>query len=124
MIADYTLTENIIPDSLREIVEVIGQPGAIKLIEKCGGTRMFIPKRLGAQHKLANLLGFEQAKRLSHHFGGETISIARGSSLLRRQRNLQIIRAYDNGTPASQLALRYQLTERQIYSILSQTVDD
>ncbi|MBF0294269.1 MAG: hypothetical protein HQL96_03700 [Magnetococcales bacterium] len=115
---DLILQEDL-PGSLEEIAEVIGREGALKLVHECGGTRIFIPRKLRVQHKLVTLLGHEQAKRLSLHFGGETLTVVRAAQLLRRTRNREIVRRYDAGEGVRQLARDHALTERQIYAILS-----
>lgn len=108
-----------LPGSLAEIAEIIGREGALRLVDTCGGTRIFIPRKLRVQHKLVTLLGFEQAQRLSLHYGGETLTVVRAAELLRRRRNREIVRRYDAGEGVRQLARENALTERQIYSILS-----
>lgn len=108
-----------LPQSLTEVLEVIGLPSTIKLVKEYGGTRIFVPSRLKAQHKLANLLGFEHAQRLSQYFAGESLSIARAANAIRAKRNKDIARRYDEGETTPSLAREYQLTERQVYTILS-----
>ncbi|MBF0370679.1 MAG: hypothetical protein HQL52_14600 [Magnetococcales bacterium] len=108
-----------LPDSLLEIKDAIGLEGAMTLVKSCGGTRLFIPKRIRAQHKLAQLLGIERARRLSLRFGGETLMIVRAVKAMRQARNREIIRRYDAGIPVRTLAQEYDLTERAIYAILS-----
>lgn len=115
---DLILKEDL-PSSLEEIAEVIGREGALKLVNECGGTRIFVPRNLRIQHKLVILLGMEQARRLSSHFGGETLTVVRAANLLRRTRNREIVRRYDAGEGVRQLARDHCLTERQIYAILS-----
>jgi Mor family transcriptional regulator len=108
------------PESLVEIKDVIGYEGAMTLLDRCAGTRLFIPKNMKAQHKLSKLLGLEQANLMSRHFGGETISIVRAARAKRAVRNKEIIRLYDAGTRVPDIAQEMELTERQIYSILNQ----
>ncbi len=110
-----------LPASMLEIKEVVGVTGAVKLLQECGGTRIFIPRRLKAQHKLANLLGLEAARKMSAYFGGETLTIVRGSRARKRLRNLDIVRRYDQGEKVPELARCYELTERQIYTILAKS---
>ena len=105
-----------------EIAEIIGLPATTRLVEAYGGRRLFVPKHSKTQHKLAHLLGFEQARRMSHHFGGECLFIARGTNTARAKRNAEITRAFDTGTSVPALARAHQLTERQIYTILSKPV--
>ena len=110
---------NMMPGSTQEIAEVVGDDNVMKLVEEYGGTRIFIPRNMGVQHKLAKLLGFENARILSNTFGGETLTVARCSNLLRYQRNKEICTKYDAGVGVRALARRYEVTERHIYSILS-----
>ncbi|MBF0340713.1 MAG: helix-turn-helix domain-containing protein [Magnetococcales bacterium] len=91
----------------------------MKFVEAVGGTRVFIPKNMKAQHRLANLLGIEQARKLSLNFGGETLTVARAAELQRKVRNREIIRRYNEGANVRELARENNLTERQIYAILS-----
>jgi Mor family transcriptional regulator len=114
------ISETEFPESLTDIKDVIGYEGAITLLNKCAGTRLFIPKNMKAQHKLSKLLGLEKANLMSGHFGGETISIARAAKARRAVRNKEIIRRYDAGERVPDIAQDVELTERQIYSILSQ----
>ncbi|MBF0215062.1 MAG: hypothetical protein HQM00_16120 [Magnetococcales bacterium] len=109
------------PNSMCEIAEIIGKEGAITLIQEYGGTRIFVPRKLRVQNKLATLLGIEQALKLSQHFGGETLNIVRGADMLRQKRNREIIQLYDSGKRVPDLARAYNLTERRIYDILSST---
>lgn len=111
-----------LPESLAEVQEVIGLPATMKLVEAYGGTRVYVPKRLGVQHKLANLLGVEQARRLSHYFGGESLTVARAAQALRSERNKAIVRRFDAGETVRSLAQEHHMTERNIYTILSMTV--
>lgn len=108
-----------LPESLQEIREVIGMESALKLVADCGGTRIFIPKYLPENHRLVTLLGMEVAERLSQYFGGESLSIIRWAEALRVERNMHIIDQYSKGSKIGDLARRFKLTERRIYTIVS-----
>ncbi|WP_227657393.1 Mor transcription activator family protein [Candidatus Magnetaquicoccus inordinatus] len=105
--------------SMRDLADIIGLPDTRKIVRKYHGTRIFIPRTPRVQHHLATLLGMAQAWLLSEHFGGETISVPRMANLLRVQRNRDIVRRYDSGEAVRHLAHEYQLTDRQIYAILT-----
>ncbi|MBF0402285.1 MAG: helix-turn-helix domain-containing protein [Magnetococcales bacterium] len=111
-----------LPDSLLEIVEILGLGSTLQLVKSHGGTRLFIPKQAKVQHHLADLLGIEQARRLSNHFGGESLTIPRMANAMRGKRNREIVRRYDRGESVRVLAHAYNLTDRQIYTILSRPV--
>ncbi|MBF0147228.1 MAG: hypothetical protein HQL84_13825 [Magnetococcales bacterium] len=109
------------PESLKEIRDAIGLDNTLKLVTNCGGTRIFIPKRISAQHRLANLLGLKAARQLSRRFGGESLSVVRGAPALRALRNKEIIDQYNKGARVADLARSHALTERRIYTILADT---
>ncbi|MBF0162592.1 MAG: hypothetical protein HQL88_09920 [Magnetococcales bacterium] len=110
-----------LPRSLVEMVETIGMEDTMRIVKEFGGTRIFVPKRVAAQHKLADFLGLEQARRLSRHYGGENVSIPRMTMATLAKRNREIIRRYDAGDSASLLARVYKMTERRIRAILNTT---
>ncbi|MBF0448444.1 MAG: hypothetical protein HQL67_09610 [Magnetococcales bacterium] len=118
-VMDPQFKESDLPGSLVEIKEVVGLQGALTLLNRCGGTRLFIPRRLKAQHKLADLLGLEAARLMSAYFGGETLTIVRGSRAKKLARNRSLIRRYNGGERVAELAVAFELTERQVYTILS-----
>ena len=89
------------------------------LVKKYGGTRVFVPKTMRKTHHLAFLLGVEEAITLSRHFGGDVIVVAKAVAIERAARNRDIVRNYDAGVPVWGLAQEHNLTERQIYTILS-----
>ncbi|MBF0192992.1 MAG: hypothetical protein HQL71_00480 [Magnetococcales bacterium] len=111
----------VLPESMVEIKSIVGVQGVLTLLNECGGTRLFIPRKLKAKHKLIVLLGQEAAQKMSAYFGGETLTIVRGSKANKSLRNCEIINRYDNGDKVPKLAIAYELTERQIYSILSKS---
>ena len=108
-----------LPDSLVEMVEAIGMEDTLRIVKEFGGTRLFVPKRVTFQHKLADFLGIEQARRLSHYFAGENLSIPRMAMAIRAKRNREIVRRYDAGDSARLLARAYKMTERRIRTILN-----
>ena len=107
------------PQSTQELALILDPAALTTLIENRGGTRVFIPKRMNTQHRLADLLGIDQARKLSSHFGGETLGIARGVAAKRAVRNQIIIQRYGEGERVPDLAMEFGLTERMVYTILN-----
>jgi Mor family transcriptional regulator len=107
---------------MQEVADILGLPDTQKIVRQYHGTRIFIPRLTRSQHHLATLLGMAQARLLSKHFAGETLTIPRMASVMRQQRNREIIRRYDAGDTVRNLAHAYQLTDRQIYAILTRGV--
>lgn len=74
-----------LPASVREIADVIGAEAALRLINQLptclAGTDghksvrpiLYVPKRLPADHRLVQILGWHDALKLVNHFGGEIL---------------------------------------------------
>jgi Mor family transcriptional regulator len=78
-------------------------------------------------HLLVSTLGRAEADQMADRYGGETIQIPRCLHALRAVRNCSIRKERYAGASPALLALRYRLTERQVYSILAaadEPVDD
>ncbi len=63
--------------------------------------------------------GLELTLLIAQIFRGQPLYIRSIDDLLRNLRNDAIRQAYDNGTPVKRLAQKYQLSTRQIETILS-----
>ncbi|MHB1333415.1 MAG: Mor transcription activator family protein [Sulfuriferula sp.] len=114
-----------LPGTLRDIAALIGLPGTLKLVETYGGVRLYVPKRLDAEHELARLLGLEHAAKLAATYGGELhFDIPRAVAATRAARNRCIKADRASGSTHRQLALANSLTERQIRTILGEEAED
>lgn len=117
------LARDDLPTSLHDIVELIGLAATLQLVERYGGiTALYIPRDIDAEHQIALALGLTAARRLAQTFGGDCIrNIPRCADGLRRMRNREIKMRRGEGVSAARLALSFGLTERQIWSILSES---
>lgn len=114
-----------LPPSLRELVDVIGLTAAQKLVSEFGGLRLTVPVKMPEDHPLAQLLGWDAARTLSHHYAHERLDVPKALSAIQAVRNLQMRKDHAAGVSARQLALREGLTERRVWEILAeQPVDD
>lgn len=76
----------------------------------------------GDLKKVAALIGLDHTMKLVEHFGGGALMIPKCSSLYREIRNKKIRELYDSGGHSiSQLARRFDLTPRQVSTVLSGT---
>lgn len=93
--------------------------------EHLGGTRIYIPVTTHGGCLLKPLLDEDTYRKIVDFVGGEAITIPNRKqkkltqSLIKR--NKKIIEEYDAGSKIRDLALKYRLTERSIYTILSQS---
>lgn len=111
-----------LPESLREIVALIGLPATLQLVERFGGLiALYVPTEIGPEHQIAIAIGISAARKLAAHYGGDCVrNIPRCAAGLRRIRNDDIRARRAAGVSAARLALSFGLTERQIWSILNE----
>lgn len=123
----------LLPQQIHEIAQVIGLPGALRLVQELGGTTWEFAKGANRNGEirvaaLADLLGEELARRLTQHMGGEKIYIPQCTTALRRLRDLEIHRQFEQAvhegvaanTVVAELARTYKLSDRRIWLILKQ----
>lgn len=118
-ITEATIYEQYLPESLRDIAELIGLPSTLVLVKFWGGVmHLYIPGNMKPEYQLAQRLGFTAAKLLSDNYGNDYISVPRAAAAIRAIRDGEIKERHMHGESAPRLALRYGLTERQIWSII------
>lgn len=108
-----------LPESLVDVADVIGLSATLALVEKAGGVRIYVPERLGDDHRLIEWLGRDAAVKLSEAYAMEELVVPRCAEQLRNVRNRCIRQERSLGASTAELALRYRLTERQVFTILS-----
>lgn len=67
--------------------------------------------------ELADLIELEAYKKLVVHYGGRYIYVPKSDTIIRKERDAEICCRF-NGSNYSQLAQKYNLTEKRIRSIL------
>lgn len=110
-----------LPESLKNMVNVIGLAPTMAIVNAFGGTILFIPKKTNDRHRLINLIGIDQFKLIVSSFGGNSFAVPRMANVIRSNRNREIVQRYDSGDSVYTLASTYKMTNRQIYNILSKT---
>lgn len=118
-----------IPQSVKEIADVIGLEKTLALIEslpQCGSRSwrvcFYVPQKLRSDHHLVNILGWKDAARLVAEFGGIILQPSNGRAIKRAQRNAAIHIASQQGQTVDQIAKAHNLTARQIRNILGQAM--
>ncbi len=117
---------DLLPPILQDIVGQIGLSKTMALVQARGGVRLYVPKLdLDDDHYLVTLLGREAAEKLQQMFGGdEHFDLPKAERAIRAVRDSEIRRRRVRGESVRCLALEYGLTERQIYLICDELVDD
>lgn len=110
---------SILPPLLQDFESLIGLAATMKLVEKYGGLRIYIPAKADPNHPMAHLIGTANLAALGREFGGiPHFQLPKADRALKALRNARIA-ADSRHKSARMLALEYKLTEGQIVRILS-----
>ena len=83
------------------------------------GNEQFLIDRLPLDlQRVAEVLDYKSALKLASKLGGNTLYIAKLDKEFRNERNIAIIKAYGQGKRPKDIALQYNITERQVWTIL------
>jgi len=113
-----------LPESLKEIAEIIGVVPAIQLARDFGGTEIYIPKNMTADHPIAVCIGLEAATKLAEWAIGDRIEIPRAVGVHLGKRNAEIREAVEQGLSKKKAARKFQLTTRWIRYLVNGSEDD
>ena len=110
---DYT--KALTAELLAEMAQLIGPAAALGFARRFGGRRLYIPRRIPADHPIVRCVGSEAALALGHGFGGETFSIPGATSYLRwlDARALRIL-----GLSNARIAERLGIQDRHVRRLL------
>jgi len=109
----------LLPESMADLVDIIGLPAVLKLMDSLGGTEVWVPQRIPHNHPLVEAAGPEAAQTLCEYMAGERFKVPRGRAFKMEVRNRAIRRERQEGAKLADLALRYELTDRQVMNILN-----
>ena len=104
---------------LTDMVEAIGLPDTMRVVQRWGGTRLWVPQVPVPGTPLVQYLGDAQAAKLCAAFGGNRPDVPKAMRLLNLLRD-DDIRSNPDGLSVPALAQRYSLNERRIYQIRGQ----
>lgn len=104
------------PDSIVELIGVIGIADTYKITRTYGGTRVYIPKTLPPS-KCTLAISPAGITALQRDYGGESIEIPKSASIDRFVRNISIFKMLEEGRSIRDIARHYDLSVRQINNI-------
>lgn len=87
---DFENVEQYLPESVKEIVEVIGLPDTEKLVKAFGGCSFQFARSGSYFARLKNVLGQDVAIKLQRYMGGCEVYIPRCETALRILRNQRL----------------------------------
>jgi hypothetical protein len=104
---------------LRQMVELIGLPGTMTIVQQYGGTLLYIPRQADENPHLLRMIGVEKAGILGRALGPDKRLIPSAKPALIAARNRQILADLQT-LSLRQVARRYHLGERQVWYIKAQ----
>lgn len=115
------IDQSILPMIVQELADLIGLNNALKLVDHYKGVRMWVPVEFRDDHVLCKIVGHAATVKLVQNFPGMMLEIPSCHEALLTVRNATIIRS-DKST--RQLAIEYDLSERQIRYIKAKCAFD
>jgi len=110
------------PELIKNLAEFIGDAAALNLFVRFAGRHLVVPKTAISGHVIEQTIGRCGFVRLVKHYGGETLKIPAGHSLLIQDRNLKIAHDhYRDRVKICDLVAKYHLSDRQISKIVNTT---
>ena len=101
-----------------DVVELVSQRAAMRLVEAFPGIVVYIPKRVPDGHELL-VISDDEAACMSQQFGGCHITVPM-SYVSPRKRRLLICKLASENMSRRDIALRVGCTERRVYQILGE----
>lgn len=114
-----------LPPSLAELVRLIGFTATLKLVERFGGGRLYVPLEghLTEQHPIVRAIGKDAARKLSRDRKTEILEIPRAVAYMRVVRDAMMREQYQTQS-ASALAREHGMTRRNVFLRLAAANDD
>lgn len=109
-----------------QVAAVIGSGDALRLCARFGGTALYVPHNMAADHPIAAAIGAAAAQLLAARFTGETLplpNVSRRREILARRRRVLELAALGTMT-AKQIALATGYTERHVHNITGESGGD
>jgi Mor family transcriptional regulator len=111
------------PPLINQLAETLGDETALKLFIRFTGRHLAVPKNRIPGHVIDQTIGEEKTKLLIKQFGGEDLRFPNGRKLIINERNNKIVELFLDGMRQGDIATLYDLTERQINTIVNNHKD-
>lgn len=113
--SEFAKVESYLPESIKEIVEIIGFPATEKLVNQLGGSDFLFAQQGKYADKLIEVLGQEDAQKLLNYFSKygarEMFYIPRCDSAIRILRNQRFVREFHDFCQENAVSRRMAMVE-------------
>ncbi len=110
-----------LPDSLRGLIECVGEAAALRLVEWRGGLYICVPKKVDQAHQLFDQIGAIPFAKLVEWYAGETIMLPKNDAVMRQIKH-ELVRhmRYGEKLPIDVIAKKTGYTMRRVFQILQE----
>lgn len=119
-----TINLQLLPAALRDLVRALGEAAAFKLVERRGGGRLIVPKKVHPEHRLMDELGLQVFAALVDAYGGEVLVLPKYDSVARQLRHERVRKQRAAGFTIDRVAIATGYTRRQVINILQVAPED
>ena len=103
----------------QDLLNLIGEKAFTRLCMVFGGTRLHISNSERSRQRLSVIVGEDQAEKVIFHYQGLALTLPMLSSLEIKKRHQAIIQDFENGMSKRHMAMKYDMTDRQVRRIIS-----
>lgn len=114
-----TTTPEALPAAVRELVRVLGDADALRLIGLHGGARVSVPKHARDDHPLRMALSAAGFEKLMNGYGGELLDVPKGDAYLRKLRHDHVHQCREQGLTMDETAEATGYSRRHVINIMS-----
>ncbi|AFL74318.1 Mor transcription activator family protein [Thiocystis violascens] len=107
------------PETLREVADLIGVAAALCLSKRFGGRSLYIPASPGPDSDITACIGWEAAQTLGRYFGQNDVVLPMARTIERLARDQALLQDRGRGATVRWLSFRYDLSERRVWEILA-----
>lgn len=107
------------PAAFQRVVDLIGPELSLRLAERFGGRKVYVPEHPTDDCLLAQVVGLDAARRIAEIWARDQLAVPFCTALLRMRRDAEICDRYEAGESGQRLAAEYRISERHVYTILA-----
>lgn len=108
-----------LPESLRDLTDIIGLESTLKLATLFPGVPLYIPSHSRADHPIATVIGEEKFSKLVYYYEGDTIKLAKIDAVDRQIRHKRVRILKERGMTNREIAIELKYSQRHIERLVS-----
>ncbi|WP_211452612.1 hypothetical protein [Collimonas antrihumi] len=110
-----------LPESLRTLIECIGEEAALRLIEWRGGAYICVPGKVDPAHPLLDHIGGIAFAKLVYRYSGETITLVKNDAVVRQIKHALIREMrYQQNMQIDDIAIKVGYSMRRVFQVLAE----